>query len=541
MKVVILDGYVDEPSNFGVPPYISPYPRYVAGAVRDAGHEWEYVTIDRVRGGHPLAGDLLVLISGPIVPGKYLRSLPISEKEIVRHAGAFQGPRVFGGPLARFRYYDESLIKPFDWVALRDLDAAVYDHLTTSEWTHRDKTMEEWDRWALLGADVVRDHPDFPEPLTVELDTSKGCVRYVNKGCSFCIEPMYGKPKFRDVAGVLAEVRRLAELGAVNFRLGGQADFFSYQAIGLGSSPTPRINLPVIRELLEGIRTAAPNLKVLHTDNGDPAMMLAHPDDAMAAMRDLARLASPGNSLSFGLESADPRVTEANNLNIDADGCLEAVRMVNAVGRERGGSGMPILLPGLNFVAGLDGETRRSFDLNVAFLKHLLEEDLWVRRINIRQVRPVRREFEPTGLYREFRRFKEAVRTTIDHEMLRRVVPEGTVLRDVFLELQDGHVTYGRQIGTYPILVGLPYRTGMDRFVDVRVVSHGQRSLTAVEYPLDVNRAPLAAISALPGIGAKRAARIVRARPFDSLPAFVASLDDPAAGDRVAPFLGLAM
>ncbi len=38
MKVVILDGYVDEPSNFGVPPYISPYPRYVAGAVRETHH-----------------------------------------------------------------------------------------------------------------------------------------------------------------------------------------------------------------------------------------------------------------------------------------------------------------------------------------------------------------------------------------------------------------------------------------------------------------------------------------------------------------------
>jgi len=75
----------------------------------------------------------------------------------------------------------------------------------------------------------------------------------------------------------------------------------------------------------------------------------------------------------------------------------------------------------------------------------------------------------------------------------------------------------------------------------VRVVSHGQRSLTAVEYPLDVNRAPLGAITALPGIGAKRAARIVRARPFDSLPAFAASLDDPEVADRVAPFLGLAM
>jgi radical SAM superfamily enzyme with C-terminal helix-hairpin-helix motif len=540
MKAVILDGYVDEPSNFGVPPYISPYPRYIAGAIRDAGQDWEYVPIDRVRAGHRLAGDLLVVLSGPIVPGKYLRSLPISEKEIVHHASAFAGPRVFGGPLARFRYYDEPLIEPFDWVALRDLDAAVFDYLSTGEWTHRDKTMEEWDRWALLGADVIRDHPDFPDPLTVELDTSKGCVRYVNKGCSFCIEPMYGKPKFRDVAGVLAEVRRLSELGAVNFRLGGQADFFSYQAIGLGSSPTPRINVPVIRELLQGIREAAPNLKVLHTDNGDPAMMIAHPDEATAAMRDLVRMASPGNSLSFGLESADPRVTEANNLNIDADGCLEAIRMVNAIGRERGASGMPLLLPGLNFVAGLDGETKKTFELNLAFLRRVFEEDLWVRRINIRQVRPVRREFEPTGLYHEFRRFKEAVRTTIDHEMLRRVVPEGTVLRDVFLEIPEGHVTFGRQIGTYPILVGLPYQTAVNRFVDVRVVSHGQRSLTAVEYPLDVNRASLAALSALPGIGAKRAARIVRARPFDSLPAFAASLDDPTAADRVAPFIGLA-
>ena len=540
MKVVILDGYVDEPSNFGVPPYISPYPRYVAGAVRDAAHEWEYVTIDQARAGHPLKGDLLVLLSGPIVPGKYLRSLPISEKEIIHHASGFEGPRVFGGPLARFRYYDESLVEPFEWVALRDIDTAVHDHLTAGDWTNRDRTIEEWDRWAVLGADVIRAHPDFPEPLTVELDTSKGCVRYINKGCSFCIEPMYGKPRFREVAGVLEEVRRLAALGAVNFRLGGQADFFSYQAIGLGSSPTPDINLRAIRELLSGIRAAAPNLKVLHTDNGDPAMMIAHPDEAMAAMRNLVRFATPGTILSFGLESADPRVTEANNLNIDAEGCLEAIRMVNEVGRERGENGMPWLLPGLNFVAGLDGETRKTFDLNLAFLKRLLDGDLWIRRINIRQVRPVRREFEPTGLYHEFRRFKEAVRTLIDHEMLRRVIPEGTVLRDVFLEIHDGHVTYGRQIGTYPILVGLPYDATANRFVDVRVVSHGQRSLTAIEYPLDVNRAPMAAISALPGIGAKRAARILRARPFDSWPAFAASLDDPSVADRVAPFLGLA-
>ena len=540
MKIVILDGYVDEPSNFGVPPFIAPYPRYLAGAVRDASHDWEYATIDQVRAGRPLRGDVLAIISGPIVPGKYLRGLPISEREILRHAGAFEGTTVLGGPLARFRYFDEALTEPFDHVCLRDFDAAVYELLANGGWKDRDHTMAEWDRWALLGADVIRSHPDFPNPLIVELDTSKGCVRYVNKGCSFCVEPMYGRPRFRDPEAVIAEVRRLAALGAVNFRLGGQADFFSYGAIGLGSSPTPRINVPAIRRLLEGIREAAPALRVLHTDNGDPAMMIAHPEEAMEAMRLLVTHATPGTILSFGLETADPAVTEANNLNVDADGCLEAIKMVNAVGRERGENGMPRLLPGLNFVAGLAGETKRTFELNLAFLKNLLEEDLWVRRVNIRQVRPVRREFDSTGLYREFRRFKEAVRTTFDHEMLTRVVPEGTILRNVYLELQDGHVTYGRQIATYGLLVGLPYDAAVDRFVDAKVVSHGQRSITAVEYPLDVNRASMRAISALPGIGAKRAARIVRARPFDSWPKFAASLDDPAVAERIAPFVGLA-
>ncbi len=540
MKVVILDGYVDEPSNFGVPPYISPYPRYLAGAVQDASHEWAYVTIDQVRAGRRLTGDLLAVISGPIVPGKYLRGLPISEKEILRHAGAFEGPRVFGGPLARFRYFDETLTEPFDHVAVRDLDACVYDHLTEGEWKDRDRTMAEWDRWGLLGADVIRDHPDFPEPLIVELDTTKGCVRYVNGGCSFCVEPQYGITKFRPLDGILAEVRRLAELGAVNFRLGGQADFFSYQALGLGTSPTPQINVPAIEGLLRGIHEAAPRLRVLHTDNGDPAMMVAHPDEARAGLELLVRYTSPGNLLSFGLESADPAVTEANNLNIDAEGCLEAIRMVNAVGRARGESGMPRLLPGLNFVAGLTGETKKSFDLDLAFLRRLLEEDLWVRRINIRQVRPVRQEFEPTGLHSEFRRFKEAVRTGIDRAMLQRVLPEGTVLRDVFLEIQQGHVTYGRQIGTYPILVGLPYDLETDRFVDVTVTTHGERSVTGVEFPLDVNAASLRALEALPGVGAKRAARIVRRRPFVTMSEFAAALDDVTIAGRVRPLISLA-
>ena len=37
IKVVLIDGYIDDPAALGVPPYISPIARAVAGAAIDAG------------------------------------------------------------------------------------------------------------------------------------------------------------------------------------------------------------------------------------------------------------------------------------------------------------------------------------------------------------------------------------------------------------------------------------------------------------------------------------------------------------------------
>ncbi len=37
VKVAILDGYLDEPSCLGVPPYLSPHVRYTYGGYIDAG------------------------------------------------------------------------------------------------------------------------------------------------------------------------------------------------------------------------------------------------------------------------------------------------------------------------------------------------------------------------------------------------------------------------------------------------------------------------------------------------------------------------
>ena len=50
--VTIVDGYIDDPAALGVPPYISPMVRSIAGAALDAGADKvEYITIDMIRKG----------------------------------------------------------------------------------------------------------------------------------------------------------------------------------------------------------------------------------------------------------------------------------------------------------------------------------------------------------------------------------------------------------------------------------------------------------------------------------------------------------
>ncbi len=82
MRVLIIDGYVDEPACLGVPPYLSPYPRYIAGALVEKGVKPEdifYRTIDQIRQQRgKINFDLIVIVAGMTVPGKYLRAAPIT-------------------------------------------------------------------------------------------------------------------------------------------------------------------------------------------------------------------------------------------------------------------------------------------------------------------------------------------------------------------------------------------------------------------------------------------------------------------------------
>ena len=544
LNVVIIDGYVDEPAHFGVPPYLSTYPRYVAGALVAAGvnrqrilyHTIDALREDRSRWRDVEDADLLIYVGGMTVPGKYLGGTPAEPDEVQRLAWINRGVSVLGGPV-RFGVGErnegametERRDLDFDFVAKGDIEAAVYDLVSTdlSEFGDRMRTTDEVTKWARDGAFIVEQHPNHPDHLICEMETARGCPYR----CSFCTEPLYGQPTFRPVSSIVAEVERLAEHGIRHFRLGRQADLLAYG--GDNEKPHP----PALEALYSGIHSVTPRLKTLHLDNINPITIVRWPDLAREGLAIIAHYNTPGDTAAFGLESADPVVQEANNLNVSAEECFEAVKIVNEVGGHQQSDdhrGLPKLLPGINFVHGLAEERSETYEHNFAFLERILDSGLMVRRINIRQVMAFAgTDMSSTGaaIAHEnkdlFRQYKQQVRESIDRPMLKRVIPTGTILGDVHVETHRNGTSFGRQLGTYPILVGIPGERRIGAVYDIMVTDHGFRSVTGIPVPIDPNRTSLEELQTLPGIGKRRAGEITINRPYRSIDDLNEVLDDP--------------
>ncbi|ASJ10882.1 radical SAM protein [Thermococcus sp. P6] len=559
MIIALIDGYTDEPAGLGVPPYLGIYPRYAYGAVKKARGDVNvfYLTIDDLRAtfegengirtrnktpNYPKTreilekAELIVYIGGLHTPGKYLSAVPSQVEEVAAFIRQFRGVKVLGGPAfmgsahgggTRILSRELGLASEvFDHIVYGDLEAFLYDLITDPKEADpfRFRTYEELRDYAILGAEVVKQFPDYPDFVIVEIETQRGCPKAAGiGGCSFCTEPVrYRRVEDRPIEDVVEEIRGLYELGVRHFRIGRQSCIFSYMAKPNGRVPVP--NPDAIERLFRGIRSVAPDVKTLHVDNANPAVIANHPEDSRRIAKALIKYGTPANVVAFGLESADPKVARLNNLNATAEETYEAVRILNEVGAKRGYNGMPWLLPGINILFGLPGETKKSYELTFQFLKRLLDDGLMVRRINIRQVVV----FPGTPLWhlrdrvkvqkhkKLIQHYRYRIRHEIDLPMLKRLVPVGTVLRDVRAEVFDGNLTYGRQIGSYPLIVGIPKRLELNRFYDVLIVDHGFRSITGIPVPVRVNTEPSSVLRYLPGIGKKNVVKILSRRPFKS-------------------------
>jgi radical SAM superfamily enzyme with C-terminal helix-hairpin-helix motif len=544
LSVTLVDGYVDEPAHFGVPPYISTYPRFTAGALVDAGvpeSQITYHTIDELREERQkwadvADADLMIYIGGMTVPGKYVGGTPAEPDEVRELAWVAEGTSLMGGPI-RFGVGDENAggmdmerkDLDYDFVAKGDIEAAAYDLVDSGleGFGNRMRDNDELDRWAAEGAFVVEQHPNHPEYLICEMETSRGCAYR----CSFCTEPLYGNPAFRTADSVVKEVENLYDRGARHFRLGRQADILAFG--GDGEAPNP----DALRRLYGGIREVAPDLGTLHLDNMNPITIAKWPEKSKEGIRIIAEHNTPGDTAAFGLESADPLVQEENNLNVSAEECFEAVKIVNEAGGWRPGEDpenaptfgeeapgrLPKLLPGINLLHGLKGERTETFEHNKQFLQRVYDEGLMVRRINIRQVMAFDgTEMSDTGAQiakdhkKLFKKYKQEVREEIDRPMLRRVAPPGTVLENVHFEYHQDGKTFGRQLGTYPLLVGIPGERELGQTTDVSIVDYGYRSVTGVPYPLDLNAASMDELTSIPGVGKQTAGNIIVNRPYES-------------------------
>lgn len=543
--VTIIDGYTDEPAGLGVPPYIDVYPRYIAGAIWYAEKTAKiyYFTVDKYRINEEkisslvAKSDILIIVGGIVVPGRYLVGKPITPEEILNIPRKYEHPlKILAGPIARFgtaikggkRAITPQLLEDaYDLVIRGDPALIIHDLMVEKsvEKVNRFKPSTDYsliDKFAVIGAHIITQHPNYGFNLTVELETFRGCSRWLTGGCSFCIEPRLGRVYWREQEAVAREVKALYELGVRAFRIGRQSDLLVYKSKGLNEVEFPEPSPEELEKLFSLIRGAAPSVETLHIDNVNPMSIALHEEKAIKALKVIIKYHTPGDVAALGVESVDPQVARANNLGNTPEDVMKAIRIINMVGARRGWNGLPELLPGINFVLGLKGETAKTFMLNKEFLQEILQSNLLIRRVNIREVLPL----PGTPMWevgdkiarkhsKYITGFKKWVRENFDVKMMRRVFPPGTVVRRCYVESTAEGKYAARPTGSYPVTVFLNYGRIGSR-VDCVIYGHKARSLLGVVFPLSQDN-PEAFIK-LFGSRAREYLEKIRENRFEELP-----------------------
>ncbi|HLC52096.1 MAG TPA: radical SAM protein [Candidatus Nanoarchaeia archaeon] len=476
MKYTILDCYTDEASGLGVPPYLGTYPRYIYGKLKREGHQITYLTIDDLRlwkkydgirkepsvkektnilvynltnnNAEEVLSDtgILIVILGVHVPGKYLTALPGTLREVIplikdlKMKKILTGPAIYGTQLEGGKFFEKQSLDIFDEI---NKDQFRFEELE-------------------IDANILK---QIPDRRVIEIETSRGC----NVGrCSFCTEPLKNKFVNRNKDDVVEEVKSFYAAGARFFRLGKQADFYSSDR-------------PI--EMLKEIRENCPGIEMLQIDNVNPNSVVKPGGEEIT--KAIVEYCTSGNIAAFGVESFDPEVVKANLLNTSPKIAYKAIQIINKYGAIRGDNGMHKFLPGINIIFGLLNETKNTHLKNMEMLQQVIDENLLLRRINLRQAAVLPNTFlEKHGGNKYLRKNKHLywkwrndIRQKIDHKMLEKILPKGTILTDVYTEMYDGKTTFCRQMGTYPLVIGVKGRLPLKEKIKIKVVDYMLRSI----------------------------------------------------------------
>lgn len=489
-KVVILDCYTDEPSGYGVRPYLGTHQLHLSQALASTATPHSYLTIDDLRynkngrvpgndtdlrtlnttANRDSALDLLrdagviYVIMGCFVDYAYFSCVPPRSGEVYEYLRDTVGKKILFYVMGTLG----GISPDYAESQLRDIVADVehgntYRYVIAGHGSSAKVDLINPD-YPLLGS-IGRLTPPLLEqlsgPIIAEIETGTGCN---TPTCKFCIEAARSpRVTYRRPEDIVAQVGCLYDAGVRHFRLGRQPNFFHFQ----------RQNTDALERLLAGIRERCPELRMLHIDNVNIVNVVTPAGRQIARL--VAKYCTSGNVTPFGIESFDENVRRATRVAGSTDDVIRAVEIINEAGAERGVDGLPKLLPGINLIHGLPGASDTTHDRNMSCLRRIMDEGLMTYRTYYRMLA------EPTGVsLREptshslaFESCFQDVVESFVLPMQTRVYPPGTIIRGDWECITASDISYARTLGTCSIKVRLesPLPAGT-RSMAVRVVGN---------------------------------------------------------------------
>lgn len=462
---VILDCYTDEPSGYGVPPYLGIHQRYLSGALDFLGRKHFYLTIDDLRYAKnkkkkipPGTTDISILnlstntnktipllqnaktiyiIMGCFVNYEYVSALPPRASELYQLLREFKAPKILFYVLGGTKEIPQDFFKtPLYQIIDKIVTGHSYNFLLKGE---VNSFSPNYDLLAKITKRKIPILEQIKTPRIMEVETMTGCDW---SKCSFCIERVRHLPiECRRVEDIINEIISLYQQGARYFRLGRNPNFYFYM----------RQDTSKIEKLLYEIRNHCPELKVLHIDNVGPQSVVTPQGRKITKL--IVKYCTSGNIAPFGIESFDPLVRKINTLNATIDQIIEAIAILNEYGKEKGENGEPRFLPGINLIHGLPGQRPETLKYNLHYLSEILKKYETQRFFYRKLCSPFgvsMKEISPKKEDKEYEEWREQLYNNFAIPMLKKVFPKGTVLRNVRVEVWKKGSSILRRLGICP-------------------------------------------------------------------------------------------
>lgn len=502
-KTVILDCYTDEPSGYGVRPYLGSHQIHLSQALSYKGVRHSYLTIDDLRYSERLSNgnqkedtektdisilqttkncenalniinsaDVIYIVMGCFVDYQYFSALPPKNNEVYKY--------LRNTPAKKILFYVLGASNGVPEEYSRSSLSGIIDHIehgNTYRYILEDISgQDRFDylkpNYALL-KDISKSHVQIIDqlkyPIIAEIETGTGCN---TPTCSYCIEAVRRlKVSYRSPEDIIGQVISLYNSGVRHFRLGRQPNFYHYQ----------RQNVGDLERLLSGIRENCPDIETLHIDNANMLDVVRNNGEAFTQL--IVKYCTSGNIAPLGIESFDDNVRDASNIMGKADEVLKAIEIINKYGQEKGEDGFPKLLPGINLIHGLPGQSSKTHDINLKYLDKILTSGMQTQRLFYRRMT------RPTGIS-----FEDGPEQTDDYNnchddivkkfvlpMQSIVFPKGTILKNFREVVFDGTYTTLRTMGTCSIRASVEGNRGLDPYGYYNIEVFGNRGARNIE------------------------------------------------------------